>query len=80
MCFDKIVAICPDFRSYSKFGPFAAQPLFDHLKSRLFRISDPRCINMVLSFMLVTNAEICQAQQSKFSEIVFQSKSVHLRL
>ena len=46
--FVKMVAICgcqmvgpPDFRSHLKSGPFAKQPLFDHLKSRLVRISDP---------------------------------------
>ena len=33
----------PDFRSHSNFGPFSTQPLFDHLKSRLARISDPHC-------------------------------------
>ena len=33
----------PNFKSHSKFGPFATQPLFDHLKSRLVRISDPHC-------------------------------------
>ena len=31
----------PDFRSHSKSRPFATQPLFDHLKSRLVSISDP---------------------------------------
>ena len=29
-----------DFRTYSKSGPFATQPVFDHLKSRLVPISD----------------------------------------
>ena len=33
-----------DFRSHSKSGPFANQPLFDHSKSRLVQISDPHCI------------------------------------
>ena len=28
----------PDFRSHLKSGPFANQPLFDHLKSRLVQI------------------------------------------
>ena len=36
----------PDFRSHSKSGPFATQPLFDHSKSKLVRLSDPRCIWM----------------------------------
>ena len=31
----------PDFRSHSKSRPSATQPLLDHLKSRLGRISDP---------------------------------------
>ena len=30
-----------DYRSHSKYGPFETQPLFDHSKSRLVRISDP---------------------------------------
>ena len=30
-----------DFRSHWKSGPFATQPLFDYLISRLVRISDP---------------------------------------
>ena len=34
----------PDFRFNSKSGPLATQPLFDHSKSRLVRISDPHCI------------------------------------
>ena len=34
----------PDFRSHSKSGPFATQPVFDHWKSRLVWISDPQCI------------------------------------
>ena len=33
----------PDFRSCSKSRPFATQPIFDHSKSRLVRISDPHC-------------------------------------
>ena len=33
----------PDFRSHSNFRPFATQTLFDHLKSRLARISDLHC-------------------------------------
>ena len=33
----------PDFRSYSKSGPFANQSLFDHSKSRQVQISDPHC-------------------------------------
>ena len=33
----------PDFRSHSKCGPFATQPLFNHSKFRLVRISDPHC-------------------------------------
>ena len=32
-----------DFRSHSKSRPFANQPLFDHLKSRLVQILDPHC-------------------------------------
>ena len=32
-----------DFRSHLKSGPFPTQPLFDHSKSRLVRISDPHC-------------------------------------
>ena len=32
-----------DCRSYLKSKPFAAQPLFHHLKSRLAQISDPHC-------------------------------------
>ena len=50
MVFDKMASICPNlkwlvgfpnFISHSK--SFATQPLFDHSKSRLVRISDPRC-------------------------------------
>ena len=52
MVFDKKVAhlpifqmvALPDFRSRSKSGPVATQTLFDHLKFRLVRISDPYCI------------------------------------
>ena len=33
----------PDFRSHSKSRPFATQPLFEHTKSRLVRISDSHC-------------------------------------
>ena len=33
----------PGFRSHSKSGPFATQPLFYYSKSRLVRISDPHC-------------------------------------
>ena len=43
MFFDKMAAICPDFRSHSKSRPFATQPVLDHSKSRLGRISDPHC-------------------------------------
>ena len=32
------------FRSHSKFGPFAAQHLINHSKSRLVQILDPHCI------------------------------------
>ena len=44
MVFDKMTAICPDFRSHLKSGPIATQPIFDHCKSRLVWISDPHCI------------------------------------
>ena len=51
MVFDKMAAIytdfkclgLPDIRSHSKSGPFETQPLFEHSKSRLVRISDPHC-------------------------------------
>ena len=33
----------PDFRSHLKSRPFATQPVLDHSKSRLGRISDPHC-------------------------------------
>ena len=33
----------PDFRSYSRSGPFGNKPLFDHWKSILVQISDPHC-------------------------------------
>ena len=36
----------PDFRSHLKFRSFVTQPLFNYSKSRLFRISDPHCIQM----------------------------------
>ena len=44
--FDKMAVICPDFywldfRFHLKSGPFATQPLFSHLESRLVWISDP---------------------------------------
>ena len=39
-----------DFRSHSKFGPLATQPLFDHSKSRLVRISGFQ-IHIVLSLL-----------------------------
>ena len=42
----------PNFRSHSKSRPFATQPLCDHLKSRLVRISDPHCISH-LEFRLI---------------------------
>ena len=32
-----------DFKPHSKSRPFSTQPLFDHSKSRLVRISDPYC-------------------------------------
>ena len=37
----------PDFRSHSKSRPFATQPVLDHSKSRLGRISDPHCIQIL---------------------------------
>ena len=37
----------PDFRSYSKSRQFSTQPLFDHSKSRLVRISDPHYTGLV---------------------------------
>ena len=43
-----------DFRSHSKSGPFATQPLFDHLKSRLVLISDAHCI--ILHWKKVSSA------------------------
>ena len=39
----------PDFRSHSKSRPFATQPLLNHLKSRLGRISDSHCTIQVLN-------------------------------
>ena len=53
LVFDKMAAICPDFRSNAKSGPFATQPLFDHSKSRQVRIPDPHCIT---NFFLI----LCQ--------------------
>ena len=43
MSWFQMVAL-PDFRSHSKSRPFANQPLYDHLKSRLVQISDPTVI------------------------------------
>ena len=46
----------PDFRSHSKpgpfarSGPFATQPLFNHLKTRLVRISGPHCLGINFYF------------------------------
>ena len=51
MVFDNIAAICPDFGSHSKSGLFANQPLFDHLKSRLVRFSDPHCVFSSLKYL-----------------------------
>ena len=50
-----------DFRSHSKSRPFATQPLFDHSKSRLVRISDPNCIWFVYIFcrLMVRNGRRC---------------------
>ena len=39
-----------DFRSHSKSGPFAIQPLFDHSNSGQGRISDPHCIIHITGF------------------------------
>ena len=52
MVFEKETPFCldfkwyglPDFRSQSKFRPFANQPLFDPSKSRLVQIPNPGCI------------------------------------
>ena len=44
MFLDKMVAFCPDFIHHLKSGPFATQPFFDHLKSRLVWILDPHCV------------------------------------
>ena len=41
-----------DFRSHSKSRPFATQPLFDHSKSRLVRISDLHCVKIFLWSLL----------------------------
>ena len=38
----------PHSRSYLKSRPFATQPLLDHSKSRLGRISDPHCIQLTI--------------------------------
>ena len=38
----------PDFRSHSKSGSFATQPLFNHLKSRQFRFQIPTVFNTSL--------------------------------
>ena len=43
-----------DFRSRSKFTPFATQPLFDHLKFRLVWISDPQCILIQITCVVFT--------------------------
>ena len=45
-----------DFRSNSKSGPFASQPLFDYSKSRLVWISDPHCIS--LHFVDITHIDM----------------------
>ena len=48
--FDKMAAMVglPHFRSHLKSRPFAAQPLIDHSKFRLVRISYPHCNYKVL--------------------------------
>ena len=43
----------PDFRSHSKSGPCATQPLFHHSKSRLVQISDPHCIQILDYFIQI---------------------------
>ena len=43
----------PDFRSHSKSGPFATQPLFNHIKSRLVWISDPHCNSQDMAIAMV---------------------------
>ena len=39
----------PDFSFHPKSGPFATQPLLDHSKSRLVRISDPHSSTIPLN-------------------------------
>ena len=47
------MARLPDFRSHLKSGPFETQPLFDPLKSRLVRISDPHFTLKMMQVLLV---------------------------
>ena len=42
----------PDFRSHSKTRPFTTQPLLDHSKFRLGRMSDPYCIQKLCVFWM----------------------------
>ena len=57
----------PDFRSHSKTTPFATQPLLDHLKSRLVRISDPHCNYLYhdLNFHTFKEKEECNVIMSQ---------------
>ena len=59
LVFDKMVAIYPDFKWLGfqisdpfKSELFATQPIFDHSKSWLVQISDPDCIEIVVSLSL----------------------------
>ena len=54
----------PDYRSNSKFRPLETNPLFDHSKFRLVRISDPHCLSwkettsLLLTMVLHTKSNL----------------------
>ena len=68
----------PDFRSHLKSRLFATQPLFNHSKSRLVRISGPHCIFVLVNFRETFYNEgwVYLQLQSFEEEGTIQSKSL----
>ena len=78
----------PDFRSHSKSGPFANQPLFDHSKSRLVQISDlyctvaiwitkdPMLISFKMDFLKIPKAS--ETQTSQISKVIWMEDTLTL--
>ena len=63
-----------DFRSHSKSRPFASQPLYIHLKSKLVWISDPHCIKLHIVYVLEP-ANILPVQPARYCWCRFQKES-----